>query len=110
MQRCQDAAILEPEIQRGNSELLSSGLPWGSCQGKLRKYLAQLRTGLHLLAVETGRFGAARVQRERRLCQRYELSFVDDVEHMIFDCTGQEAERLKHQSSFARGRMVNYFE
>ena len=35
---------------------------------KQRKHLAQLRTGSHWLAVETGRFGVARVERELRLC------------------------------------------
>ena len=71
-----------------------------------RKHLAQIRTGSHWLAVETGRFGAARVEREQRLCQRCEGSSVDDVEHMIFDCTSLEAERQKHQSLFARGRVI----
>ena len=32
MQWCQDAAVLEPEIQCGYGELLSSSLPTGSCQ------------------------------------------------------------------------------
>ena len=71
-----------------------------------RKHLAQLRTGSHWLAVETGRFGAARVERELRLCQRCEESSIDDVEHMIFDCSGLEVERQKHQSLFASGRVA----
>ena len=68
--------------------------------------------GSHRLAVETGRFGVARVEREQRLCQRCEGRSFDDVEHMIFDCTSLEAERLKHQSLFARGRVVlaDFFE
>ena len=37
---------------------------------KQRKHLARLRTGAHWLAVGTGRFGAARVERQQRLCQR----------------------------------------
>ena len=40
------------------------------------------------------------------LCQRCEGSLADDVEHMILDCTSLEAERQKHQSLFARGRVV----
>ena len=32
LQRCQDAAVLEPEIHCGYGELLSSGLPTGSCE------------------------------------------------------------------------------
>ena len=70
---------------------------------KQRKHLAQLRTGSHWLAVEIGHLGAARVERQQRLCQRCEESSVDDVEHMIFDCSSLEAERQKHQSLFARG-------
>ena len=58
------------------------------------------------------RFGEARVKREQRLCQRCEGSSVDDVEHMIFDCTRLEAERRKNQSLFARERvdLADYFE
>ena len=59
---------------------------------KLRKHLAQLRTDSHWLAVETGRFVAARVERELRLCQRCEGSSVDDVEHMIYGCTNLRSE------------------
>ena len=79
---------------------------------KQRKHLAQLRTGSHWLAVETGRFGAARVERELRLCQRCEGSSVDDVEHMIYGCTSLAAERQKHQSLFASGRvaLADFFE
>ena len=40
-----------------------------------RKYLAQLRTGSHWLAVETGRYGNARVERAQRLCQRCDAKF-----------------------------------
>ena len=43
--------------------------------------------------------------RKGRLCQRCEGSSVDDVEHMIFDCSSLEAERQKHQFLFARGRV-----
>ena len=42
---------------------------------------------------------------KHRLCQRCEWSSVVDVEHMIFDCSSLEAERQKHQSLFARGRV-----
>ena len=74
------------------------------------KHLAQLRTGSHWLAVETGRYGNASVERAQRLCQRCDANSVDDVEHMIFDCVAMDAERQKHQSLFARGRvaLVNF--
>ena len=71
-----------------------------------------VRTGWPAMAVETGRFGAARVERQLRLCQRCEGSTVDDVEHMIFDSCSLEAERQKRQSLFARGRvdLADFFE
>ena len=52
------------------------------------------------------------MERQLRLCQRCEGSSVDDVEHMIFDCKSLEAERQKHQSLFARGRvdLADFFE
>ena len=78
---------------------------------KQRKHLAQLRTGSHWLAVETGRYGAARVDRGHRLCQRCDGGTVDNVEHMIFDCAALEDERQKHQSLFSQGRvpLVDFF-
>ena len=59
-----------------------------------------------------GPFGAARLERQQRLCQRWEGSSVDDVEHIHFDCSGLEAERQKHQSLFARERvyLADFFE
>ena len=45
------------------------------------------------------------MERQQRLCQRCEVISADDVEHMIFDCSNLEAERQKHQSLFARGRV-----
>ena len=44
--------------------------------------------------MEIGRFGAARVERQQRLCRRCEGSSVDDVEHMISYYSSLEAERL----------------
>jgi hypothetical protein len=72
---------------------------------KQRKHLAQLRTGSHWLAVETGRHGASAVSREHRLCLRCDGGTVDDVEHMVFGCDALEAQRQKHQSLFTRDGM-----
>ena len=79
MQRCQDAAILAPEIRCGYGELrvytpatsLQAVVSW-----KQRKHLAQLPTGSHWLA-------AAQWRR---------VSTADDVEHKTFDCGGRAAE------------------
>ena len=38
--------------------------------------------------------------------KEYDANSVDDVEHMIFDCVAMDAERQKHQSLFARGRVA----
>ena len=68
---------------------------------KQRKRLAQLRTGSHWLAVETGRFGVGGgASRDMRHCQRCASSAVDDVEHMVFDCAALENIRLRHSSLF----------
>jgi hypothetical protein len=69
---------------------------------KQRKRLAQLRTGSHWLAVESQRFGPTTVNRQHRICQRCGSNSVDDEEHMLFDCTALEEERLEHPSLFER--------
>ena len=63
-----------------------------------------------MVGSETGRFEAARVEREQNLCQRCEGNEV--VTHMSQDCSGVGAERLKYWSLFARERgiIANYFE
>ena len=76
-----------------------------------RKHLTQLRTGSHRLAVETGHYGNARVERAQRLCQRCDANSVVNIQHMIFDCVAMNVERQKQQSLFARGRVafVDFF-
>jgi hypothetical protein len=61
-----------------------------------------LRTGSHWLAVESQRFGPTTVNRQHRICQRCGSNSVDDEEHMLFDCTAREEERLEHPSLFER--------
>ena len=67
-----------------------------------RKRLAQLRTGSHWLAVESQRFGPTTITRQLRICQRCGSNAVDDEEHMLFDCSALEQERLQHPSLFYR--------
>ena len=67
---------------------------------KQRKRLAQLRTGSHWLAVETGRSGPGAVPRSERFCQRCHSGEVDDEEHMILRCTAHTAQRMQHASIF----------
>lgn len=70
---------------------------------KQRKRLAQLRTGSHWLAVETGRFGVdGGTARNMRRCQRCVSSAVDDVEHMVFNCAALESVRMRHASLFCQ--------
>ncbi len=67
-----------------------------------RKRLAQLRTGSHWLAVESGRrAGAAAVPRDQRVCQRCNSGEVDDEAHMIFRCAALSGQRREHASLFA---------
>ena len=47
-------------------------------------------------------FGAARVERERRLRQRCIGRSVDDLEQIIVDYAGLEAERMKHEFLIAK--------
>ena len=69
-----------------------------------RQALAQLRTGSSWLAVETGRYqGSERVERVDRVCQRCSSSAIDDVEHMVFDCSALETQRWNHPSLFISG-------
>ena len=97
MQQCQDAAVVEPEIQCGYGELLSSGLPsylpTAGVRWKQHKHLAQLRTGSSgwqwkdVALEQQGRSGSkGRVSAAKG-------SSVNDVEHIITDCNSLEAEQ-----------------
>ena len=67
-----------------------------------RKRLAQLRTGSHWLAVESGRrVGSAEVPRDQRVCQRCNSGEVDDEAHMVFRCAALSGLRREHASLFA---------
>ena len=73
MQRCLDAAVLEPEILCGYGELLSSGLPPGSCQmeaaqasGATPKWFALAGSGDRSLWSGKGGAGAKAVSALRR--------------------------------------------
>ena len=69
-----------------------------------RQALARLRTGSSWMAVETGRYqGSERVERVDRVCQRCSSSAIDDVEHMVFDCSALETQRWNHPSLFISG-------
>ena len=70
---------------------------------KQRKRLAQLRTGSHWLAVETGRWAAGGADAHgTRRCQRCVSSAVDDVAHMVFGCAALETVRMGYASLFSR--------
>ena len=66
-----------------------------------RKRLAQLRTGSHWLAVESGRRAGAAVPRDQRVCQRCGSGEVDDEAHMVFRCAALSAVRREHANLFA---------
>jgi hypothetical protein len=63
-----------------------------------RKRLAQLRTGSHWLAEETGRWLGQ--SREQRQCQRCNCSAVDDAQHMVFHCAAIATQRTRHPELF----------
>ena len=66
-----------------------------------RRGLAQLRTGSHWLAVESGRRAGAAVPRDQRLCQRCNNGDVDDEAHMVFRCAALSVLRREHASLFS---------
>ena len=66
-----------------------------------RKRLAQLRTGSHWLAVESGRLEGAALPRDRRVCQRCNSGDVDDEAHMVFRCAALSRLRREHASLFS---------
>lgn len=70
-----------------------------------RKRLAQLRTRLHCLPVETRRFGPRVVIRQERLCERCTANAVGDEEHMLIDCAALEQQRRQHPSLCVRSAM-----
>ena len=63
-----------------------------------RKRLAQLRTGSHCLAEETGRWLGQ--SREQRQCQRCNSGAIDDAQHMVFHCAAIAAQRTRHPELF----------
>ena len=66
-----------------------------------RRRLAQLRTGSHWLAVESGRRAGAAVPRDQRVCQRCSSGEVDDEAHMVFRCAALSVQRREHASLFS---------
>jgi hypothetical protein len=65
-----------------------------------RKRLAQLRTGSHWLAVESGRRAGVALPRDQRVCQRCNSGEVDDEAHMVFRCAALSMQRRQHASLF----------
>ena len=55
-------------------------------QRSQREALAQLRTGSHWLAEETGRRTNPSTPREQRTCPHCSGGAVEDAAHMVFDC------------------------
>jgi hypothetical protein len=72
-----------------------------------RKWLAQLRTGSHWLAEETGRWLGQ--SREQRLCQRCNSGAIDDAHHMVFDCAALAAQRMRRPELFLDSHSLRTF-
>ena len=66
-----------------------------------RLRMAQLRTGSHWLAVETGRW--QRLDREQRVCPHCDAAAIEDEAHMIFDCPLYAGLRLQYTALFSSG-------
>jgi hypothetical protein len=72
--------------------------------------LAQLRTGSHWLALETGRWKCGtegqRIPRQQRTCPHCAGGEVEDERHMIFVCPNYADLRIEHQDLFAAPDMA----
>ena len=72
-----------------------------------RMRLAQLRTGSHWLAEETGRWRG--VERAERRCPHCEGGVVEDAQHMVFDCRLYSGLRQQFADLFGVGRDLQAF-
>ena len=65
-----------------------------------RRALAELRTGVHWGREETDRLLPGLPPRPSRVCQHCAGASVEDVEHILFDCTLYDAERARWPELF----------
>jgi hypothetical protein len=72
-----------------------------------RMRLAQLRTGSHWLAEETGRWQGR--ERAQRVCPHCEGGLVEDAQHLIFDCSHYSALRRQFVDLFGVGSDMQAF-
>ena len=73
-----------------------------------REALAQLRTGSHWLAEETGRWQQPRVPHEQRICP-YCRSGVEDVAHVLFACPLYAPLRVRFADLFSQEHTLQSF-
>ena len=71
-----------------------------------REALAQLRTGSHWGAEETGRW--ERIPREQRICPHC-VDGVEDVAHMLFDCPLYAPLRAQYSELFSQDHTIQSF-
>ena len=73
-----------------------------------REALAQLRTGSHWGAEETGRWARPRVSKEQRVCPHCAAG-VEDVAHMVFRCPLYSSLREQYSDLFAKEHTLRSF-
>ena len=73
-----------------------------------REALAQLRTGSHWGAEETGRWARPRVPREQRMCPHC-AGGVEDVSHIVLDCPLYTPLREQYADLFAQEHTLQSF-
>jgi hypothetical protein len=107
------------EIRGGSISIASYQLPHYLQQLSGRFHitsLAQLRTGSHWLALETGRWkrdpNGRRIPREQRICPHCTAGEVEHERHMIFACSHYDDLRTQHQDLFMElgGNLKDFLE
>jgi hypothetical protein len=110
------AASSQPKVQRYVRAVLGGVSPAtympaayvGAVADRPRRMrLAQLRTGSHWLAEETGRW--QQQERAQRVCPHCEGGLLEDAQHLIFYCSRYSVLRHQFDDLFGVGRDIQAF-
>lgn len=60
-----------------------------------RRHICRLRISAHRLKIETGRYSANRLERNKRICKMCESNCIEDETHFLIDCSAYTNDRIK---------------